>query len=110
MTETRAPQSGPDPLEDLLGRAARLDDGGFTDRVMGALPPARSRWQWLPLALGAAAAAAVAAWVLPAALEAGGAALRAWRPGQDILSPPALAAVAAVAAVVSGWLSMALPD
>jgi hypothetical protein len=61
----------------------------------------------LPLALGGAAAAAVAAWILPGALDAAAEALRAWRPGATFPTA-ALAAAAAVAAVVSAWLSLAL--
>ena len=110
MTETREPPTGPNQVEDLLARRGHLDDGGFTDRVMGALPPSRSRWWWLPLALGAAAASAVAAWVLPGVLEAATVALRAWRPGQAAFPGPLLAGAAAVAAVVFGWLSLALGE
>ena len=108
MTETREPPTGADPLEDLLAREAHLEDRGFSDRVMAALPPSPSRWWWVPLALGAAAAAAAAAWVLPGALEAATEALRSWHPGKTAFPAAALGATAAVAAVVSGWLSLAL--
>ena len=109
MTKTREPRAGADPVEDLLARQAHLDDGGFTDRVMAALPPSRPGWWWLPLALGATAAAAVAAWVLPGALEAAAGALRGWRPGAAFPTA-ALAAAATVAALISGWLSLALRE
>jgi len=50
-----------DPVDDLLDQATPLPDGGFTARVMSALPPARSaprrleRWlRWLALGVSAA--------------------------------------------------------
>jgi hypothetical protein len=105
MTEARAPL---DPVDELLARRRHLDDGGFTDRVMAGLPPPRPWLRALPLVLGALAAAVVAAWVLPGALEAAAAALRAWRPAEGAMPTAALGALAAVAAVVYGWLSLAL--
>lgn len=104
MTETRPPL---DPLDELLARGAHLDDGGFTGRVMASLPARRPWRQAVPLALGSLAAAAVAAWVLPGALEAAAQALRSWRPGEVALPAGALGAVAAVGAVVCVWLSLA---
>lgn len=105
MTETRAPV---DPLDELLARRAHLDDGGFTGRVMAGLPPGRPWLRALPLVLGGLAAAAVAAWILPGALDAATEALRAWRPAEVALPTAALGAAAAVAAVVYGWVSLAL--
>ncbi len=105
MTETRAPL---DPVDELLARRRHLDDGGFTDRVMAGLPPPRRWLRALPLVLGGLAAASVAAWVLPGALEAATQALRAWQPAEVGFPAAALGAVAAVAAVVYGWLSLAL--
>ncbi len=104
MTETRAPL---DPVDELLARR-HLDDGGFTDRVMSGLPPPRPWLRALPLVLGGLAAASVAAWVLPGALEVATQALRAWQPAEAAFPAAALGAVAAVAAVVYGWLSLAL--
>ncbi len=108
MNETRQPRRGPDPVEELLARQAHLDDVGFTDRVMGALPGSPSPWRWFPVALGAAAAAAVAAWMLPGTLETAGEALRGWRRDQAPFPAGALGAAATVAALALGWVSMAL--
>jgi hypothetical protein len=49
----------------LLEEAAKIDDGGFTDRVMGALParrplvlPSRARWSYFLVAAAALAGCA----------------------------------------------------
>lgn len=97
-----------DPVDDLLSRRGHLDDGGFTGRIMASLPRRRPWLRALPLVVAGLAAAAVAAWMLPGALEAAGQAFRAWRPADGSVPTGALAALAAVAALVCGWVSLAL--
>ena len=102
-----------DPVDEALMRGGHLDDGGFTERVMGALPPPRrARIRLAPaLVLSAAlvAAAAGAAVVLGpgAALVA---AAGAWLGGSvPLLAVPA-AVVGAVAALAATGLLVAYAD
>ncbi len=107
MNETGAPL---DPVEDALARCSHLDDGGFTDRAMAALPPRHPWRRALPLALGGLAAAALAAWVLPDALGVAAEALRGWRQAEVLFPTGALGAAAALAAVAYAWVSVALQE
>lgn len=79
--------TGPDRPEDLDGLldAPYVDDGGFTGRVMGRLPPPGRRA--LPVkAPFVAAAVAVAAWVAP-----------------DVFGVVAAAVAPGTAALLGGW-------
>jgi len=104
-----------DPVTDLLMREPGLDDRGFTDRVLAALPPRRRDPR--PLVLGAAglAAAAIGAASLPAALEEAAGALASLAPAA--LLPPSLlgsslflAAMAAAGAAAFAGLSLSRGD
>jgi len=61
----------PDRLDELLEKEPYLDDGGFSARVMDALPPRRRDLRPLVLGVSSAAAAVTALLVLPGAVQAG---------------------------------------
>lgn len=94
----------PDELDALLAREPYLDDGGFTARVMEALPPRRDP-RAVILGLSGAAAAVTAALVLPAVVQAGLAAVAAAQL-PAALSPGLVvgAAAALTAGLVAGLL------
>ncbi len=100
--------TGRDLLEESLLREPHLEDAGFTEAVLGRLPPPRRDLR--PWVLGAAvcAAALFAAAFLPGALAAALGAAAAAAPGV----PPAFlaGAGACVVAAAAAGLSLALAD
>jgi len=102
-----------DPVDEALQRGGHLDDEGFTERVMSALPaPRRARIRLAP-ALAIAAALAAAATGSAVLLGPGGAlvtAATAWMGGAvSPLAVPA-AVVGALAALMATGLLVAYAD
>jgi hypothetical protein len=61
-----SPAKQPDPLDALLlEEAAHVDDGGFTARVMQALPPRRRSVRAVALTLAFAVCCLIGIWALP---------------------------------------------
>lgn len=102
----------PDPLDGILRRAARpLEDAGFTERVLAALPravPARARWRPWIVPVAGPVGGLLAALLDPAA-AGWGAGLVDLASGQA-LTPASLAAWAAVATLAVTGLVLALED
>ncbi len=94
----------PDRLDALLEREPYLDDGGFTARVLEALPPPRRSRRRLILGVSGAAAALTAALVLPGAVKAGLAALGALALPAALPTGLVVGLAAAAVAGATAWL------
>jgi hypothetical protein len=96
--------TAPDRLEELLEREPHIDDAGFTERVLAALPARRRDPRLAILATAAALASALGALFLPGAVAGALEAIAAWRP-PSALPPDALLAglAAALGAAAAAW-------
>jgi hypothetical protein len=100
-----------DPLQDLFPRDPYLDDGGFTERVLAALPPRRrDRRMWV-LSGSALVAAAIGVAILPelsGAILAARDALLGWSTGHALGPALLLTGSTTLEGIALGGLALAV--